>query len=63
MKHYYFGNLTENRVTFTTGRDLQLVPPQQGAPLNFFVYPYIEVNGEPWPKEKVKLAFAYTDLP
>ena len=25
LKHYYFGNLTENRVTLTTGRDIDLV--------------------------------------
>ena len=28
MKDYYFGNLTEDRVTFTTGRDIDLVPEQ-----------------------------------
>ena len=30
MKDYYFGNLTEDRVTFSTGRDLELVPKQAG---------------------------------
>jgi len=62
MKHYYFGNLTENRVTFTTGRDIDLVPPQDGEPLNFFVYPYVEVNGRAWPKDRIELSFAYADL-
>src|SRR5262249_18742763 len=34
---YYFGNLSEDRVTFSTGRDVDLVPKQAGKPLNFFV--------------------------
>lgn len=63
MKDYYFGNLTEDRVTFTTGRDIELVPRQDGDPLNYFVYPYVEVNGKPWPKEKVKLSFTFADVP
>ena len=62
MKEYYFGNLTEDRVTFTTGRDIELVPKQDGAPLNFFVYPYVEVDGAPWPKENVKLSITYADV-
>ena len=61
LKEYYFGNLTENRVTFTTGRDLDLVPQQAGPPLNYFVYPYVEVDGQPWPKENIQLAFSYAD--
>ncbi len=61
LKDYYFGNLTENRVTFSEGRDLTLVPPQAGPPLNFFIYPYVEVDGKPWPREKVKLEMTYKD--
>jgi len=62
MKEYFFGNLTENRVTFTTGRDIQLVPKQDGAPLNYFVYPYVEINGKPWSRENIKLEFSYADI-
>ena len=61
LKDYYFGNLTENRVTFTTGRDIELVPPQAGVPLNFFVYPYVEVDGQPLPQEQIKLNLSYED--
>jgi hypothetical protein len=61
MKDYYFGNLTENRVAFTTGRDLTLVPKQDGEPLNFFVYPYVEVDGKPYAADKVKRKFGYED--
>jgi hypothetical protein len=60
-KDYYFGNLTEDRVTFTTGRDLELSPKQDGEPLNFFIYPYVEVGGKPYPQEKIVRKFTYTD--
>jgi transglutaminase-like putative cysteine protease len=61
MKAYYFGNLTEDRIAFSTGRDLVLVPRQEGPPLNFFVHPYAEVDGKPVPKEKIKPVYAFKD--
>jgi hypothetical protein len=63
MVEYYFGNLTENRVAFSVGRDLTLVPKQDGPPLNFFIYPYVEVDGQPYPAEKVQRKFSYEDAP
>jgi len=62
MKDYYFGNLTEDRVTFSTGRDLEWVPKQAGKPLNFFVYPYVEVDGRIYPADKVQRKFSYKDV-
>ncbi len=62
MKEYYFGNLTEDRVRFTTGRDINLEPRQKGPALNFFIYPYAEVNGAPHPQEKIERRFAYVDV-
>ena len=56
---YFFGALDENRVQFTIGRDLALNPRQQGAPLNYFIYPYVEVNGQPF--QKVSKSFLYKD--
>jgi uncharacterized protein (TIGR03000 family) len=61
LKDYYFGNLTEDRITFTTGRDIDLVPKQDGPPLNYFVYPYVEVDGKPYSAEKVEKKFTFTD--
>jgi Transglutaminase-like superfamily len=61
MTEYYFGNLTEDRVAFTTGRDINLVPKQDGQPLNFFIYPYVEVNGKPYAADKVERKFSYED--
>lgn len=45
-RDYYFGALDENRVQFTVGRDLQLNPHQAGGLLNFFIYPYAEIDGK-----------------
>ena len=61
MKEYYFGNITENRVTFSTGRDIDLVPKQEGPALNYFVYPYAEVDGVPLPKKQIEIEFTYAD--
>jgi len=61
LRHYYFGNLSEDRVAFSTGRDLELVPRQDGPPLNFFIYAYVEVAGKPYPTDKVKHRFTFKD--
>ena len=62
LKEYYFGNLTENRVTFSTGRDIELKPKQDGPALNYFVYPYAEADGQPLTKDNFELSFSYRDL-
>jgi transglutaminase-like putative cysteine protease len=57
-KHdYFFGALDANRVQFTMGRDLTLAPKQDGPPLNYFVYPYVEVDGKPYATVDKKFAF------
>lgn len=45
---YYFGAIDTDRVMFSMGRDIRLVPPQNGEPLNYFVYPYAELDGKPY---------------
>jgi transglutaminase-like putative cysteine protease len=60
-KHdYLFGAHDVNRVQFTQGRDLNLSPAQDGAPLNYFVYPYVEVGGREHPN--VSIAFSFEDI-
>jgi transglutaminase-like putative cysteine protease len=60
-KHdYFFGAHDVNRVQFTQGRDLKLSPAQDGAPLNYFVYPYVEVGGKEHPN--VSIAFSFEDV-
>lgn len=46
LKDYYFGNLTADRVQFSVGRDLELDPVPANGPVNFLVYPYVEVDGK-----------------
>ncbi len=48
LHEFFFGGLDANRVRFTYGRDLELVPPQQGDPVNYLVYPYAELGGKPF---------------
>ncbi len=60
-KHdYFFGAHDVNRVQFTVGRDLKLKPAQDGPPLNYFVYPYVEVGGKEYPN--VSIAFSFEDV-
>jgi transglutaminase-like putative cysteine protease len=58
-RDYFFGSHDVNRVQFSMGRDLRLNPPQQGKPLNYFVYPYVEVDGQEYPN--VSMAFSFAD--
>jgi len=46
-RDYYFGAQTETYIDLSTGRDIVLNPEQNAGPLNYFMYPYAEVNGEP----------------
>ena len=59
-RDYFFGAHDANRVQFSMGRDLQLSPKQQGKPLNYFVYPYVEVGGKEYPN--VSTAFSFVDV-
>ena len=59
-KHdYFFGAHDVNRMQFTQGRDLRLAPAQEGPPLNYFVYPYVEIGGTEYPN--VAIAFSFED--
>ena len=54
---YFFGSVDANRVQFSTGRDITLSPKQDGPALNYFVYPYVEVDGKPHEKLDKKFSF------
>jgi transglutaminase-like putative cysteine protease len=62
LKDYYFGNLSPDRVTFSTGRDIELAPRQGGKPVNFLIYPYAEVDGKEYPQAKIEKQFGFKDL-
>ncbi|HZF41349.1 MAG TPA: transglutaminase domain-containing protein [Blastocatellia bacterium] len=57
---YFFGAHDENRVEFTRGRDLRLNPQQKGDALNYFIYPYAELDGKPF--SGVDRILKYRDL-
>jgi len=59
MKDRLFGSLPSDRIAFSTGRDIVLVPASEAGPQNFFVYPHVEVDGQIWPKEKIELDFSF----
>src|SRR5260370_11004691 len=58
-REYYFGHLSADRILFSRGRDIDLVPKQAGWPLNFFVHPYVEVDGKAW--DRVEKRYGYRD--
>jgi transglutaminase-like putative cysteine protease len=60
-KHdYFFGAHDVNRVFFTYGRDIRLSSDQKGDPLNYFIYPYAEVNGQP--VKNLEKHFSFRDV-
>ncbi len=60
-KHdYFFGAHDVNRVFFTYGRDIHLSSDQKGDPLNYFIYPYAEMNGQPL--KNLQTHFSFRDV-
>lgn len=59
-RDYFFGSIDSNRVQFSTGRDITLSPKQDGPALNYFVYPYIEVDGKAY--EKIDKQFSFEEM-
>jgi transglutaminase-like putative cysteine protease len=56
-RDYFFGAHDVNRVFFTYGRDIRLSRQQEGDPLNYFIYPYAELNGKPFALLESKFSF------
>ena len=46
-------------MTLSTGRDLTLEPKQDGEPLNYFLNPYAEADGQP---AKTAKTWTYKDI-
>ncbi|MCB0364525.1 MAG: transglutaminase domain-containing protein [Bdellovibrionaceae bacterium] len=53
----YFGQLPSDRIAFSAGRNLTLSPPQSGGGINYFIYPYAEVDGKPFEEVTKKFVF------
>ena len=59
QREFFFGHWDSNRVQFSVGRDLVLAPKQDGDPLNYFVYPYVELNHKEY--SNVSTHFSFED--
>lgn len=57
---YFFGTIGPNRIEFSHGRDIILEPRQTGEPLNYFLFPHVEVDGKRF--DDVDVVFEYQDV-
>lgn len=60
QREFFFGHWDDNRIQFSVGRDITLSPKQAGDALNYFVYPYVEVDGKEYPN--VSTHFSFEDI-
>jgi len=60
LKEELFGSLPADRIAFTRGRDYQL-PGASAEPLNFLIYPHVEVDGQP--HASIEHSFSFRELP
>jgi transglutaminase-like putative cysteine protease len=59
-RDFYFGHLDPDRVQFSGGRDVELVPPARGGAVDRFIFPVAEAAGE---RVDVKPSFSFRDGP
>ena len=62
-KELLFGEQPTDRIQFTVGRDIKLGDGHTGKPLNYFIYPYVEVGGAKYDKLKNSFSFRSGDAP
>ncbi len=59
-RQLFYGTHPADRIHYTTGRDLRLGDAHRGPPLNYFVYPHVEVGGERY-AGPIERSFSYED--
>jgi hypothetical protein len=59
-ENWQWGAWPCHKLTPHSGRDLTLAPAEDGPALNYFVYPYAEVDGKPY--DKIEKQFSFRDL-
>ena len=57
-KEDFYGGLDEHRIAFSIGRDIQL-PGSASGPVNFAIYPHVEVDGQEY--DNVETILSFTD--
>jgi transglutaminase-like putative cysteine protease len=58
----FYGTHPADRIHFTTGRDLRLGDGHEDRPLNYFIYPHVEVGGATY-DGPIENSFSYRDVP
>ena len=61
QRELLYGSHPADRIHFTTGRDLRLSAGSESQPLNYFVYPYAEVNGKPY-EGRIATRFSFREI-
>ncbi|MFQ5351556.1 MAG: transglutaminase-like domain-containing protein [Candidatus Binatia bacterium] len=61
MRDLFFGTHFADRIKFSVGRDLELGEGHRTGPLNYFVYPHVELGGKPYGEIKRRFAFSELD--
>ena len=61
QRDLFYGTHPADRLHMTTGRDLRLGSSHRGGALNYFVYPYVEVDGKPYVGE-IERRFRFEEL-
>jgi len=59
-RNLFFGTHPADRMRFSTGRDLVLGEGQTTGPLNYFIYPHVEIGGKQF--EGYEKQFSYREL-
>ena len=57
FKEYYFGSTDPGKFTISMGRDIVFQPKQSVGPLNIFIYPYAEIDEQPFSGIETKFKF------
>jgi hypothetical protein len=57
QREFFFGHWDDNRLQFSAGRDITLSPKQDGDRLNYFVYPYVELEGREYDNVSNRFSF------
>ena len=60
-RDFYFGTQPADRIQFSMGRDLELGDGHTTGPLNYFIYPHVEVAGKRL--DNVKRSFRFSEIP
>ncbi|MBV6519528.1 MAG: hypothetical protein HCAMLNBO_02383 [Candidatus Brocadia fulgida] len=60
LASYFFGHHPANRIELSRGRDLKPDPRPVSGPINFLVYPVLEIGGKP---AQAKVVFAFSRNP